>query len=105
MRWTANAVEFGNKVRRAHFTRLCGVKAYTAVWTARIRFVGASVGFTREDCNNLEKPAVRECLRSAGYNGHFPRDVVFGPAIYGGIEWDDAFILMLTEQIKWQWAS
>ena len=78
-RWKQIAGQFATKVRRAQFKRICGLKVYSAVWVAKIRFVGAIIGLTEKECDDIQKPVVQECLRASGINGNFPRDVVFGP--------------------------
>ena len=46
-RWKQVAGQFATKVRRARFTRICGLKVYSVVWVAKLRFVGAFVGLTK----------------------------------------------------------
>ena len=57
-------------------------------------------GIRKKNCDKIERPMVRECLRAAGMNGNFPRKVVFGPSELGGLEWDNFHSLKCTEQIK-----
>ena len=100
MRWTRNAVVFAEKVRRAKFSRVCGWKVFSSIWCAKVRFVAGVIGLGKSELDELQRPVVRECLSSSGFNRRFPRKVVFGPALYGGMEWDDAHTLKCVEQIK-----
>ena len=41
-----------------------------------------------------------QCLPSAGYNRHFPREVVYGPISLGGLEWERCESLQILEKVK-----
>ena len=99
-RWQHTAILFARKVQRAKFSRMAGWKTYSMIWAAKFRYVAGTIGMTRKECDDLQKPVVRECLRASGFCSTFPRWVVFGPTDLGGLEWDNAHSLKCIEQIK-----
>ena len=41
-----------------------------------------------------------QCLPAAGYNRHFPREVVYGPTDYGDMQWESLQAIQTVEKVK-----
>ena len=99
-KWSTEGARFAHKVRHACFTRICGTKMYPSIWLARLRYISSVVGFTAKESSKINNPVVFRCLPASGYNSHFPREVVYGPARYGGLEWETCWSVQIMEKLK-----
>ena len=99
-KWRAEAARFAKKVKTSHFTRTCGSKIYPAIWLAKLRYIAAVVCFTTKDSEKINNQVVFQCLPASGYNSHFPREVVYGPSKFGGLQWESCVSLQIVEKIK-----
>ena len=99
-RWRAEAARFAMKVRKANFTRTCGSKIYPTIWLAKLRYISTVVCFTPKESDKINNQVVCCCLPAAGYNRHFPREVVYGPTKYGGLQWESLRSLQIVEKLK-----
>ena len=77
--------DFGTKVKRANFNRSCGSKIYPTLWVPKFRYVAPVIGLEKTKCDEIDKPVLAQCLPETGININFPRDVVLGSTLYGGI--------------------
>ena len=99
-KWRAEAARFAIKVKKARFRRSCGEKVYSSLWIPRLRYISSVVGFTKKQCAQINNQVVLQCLPAAGYNRHFPREVVYGPARFGGMQWESLRLLQVIEKVK-----
>ena len=99
-KWTMEGIKFAKKVNDANFTRTCGSKVYPSLWISRLRYIAQVVCFTQEQSHQVNVKVVKACLPAAGYNRNFPRKVVYGPQLYGGMEWETCRSLQILEKIK-----
>ena len=86
--WMGQSRAFASKIRQAKFPRICGIRVFPFMWVAKVRYSASIVGYTREQCNKIQSPVVRECLAASGLNSNFPRGVVFTSVRYGGLGWE-----------------
>ena len=57
-------------------------------------------GFYKSQLVNIQKRIIGSSLAVAGYNSKMPRAVVFGHTIYGGMNWESPYSILVFEQIK-----
>ena len=98
--WLQFSREFSTKVQNAHFNRTAGYLAYKSVWIARSRYSASVIGYSTTQLREIQRSITGSCLSAAGYSNKFPRAVVFGPAKYGGMDWDNTLVLSLFEKLK-----
>lgn len=99
-RWKAEAARFAERVKKAKFSRSCGSRVYSSLWTSKLRYVASVVCFTKKESEDINRKVVERCLPASGYNRNFPRRVVFGPVKYGGMAWETCASLQITEKVK-----
>ena len=100
LQWKTYSGEFGNRIRQSQSDRLAGYLAYHAIWIAKFRYSAAVLGFSKSQLSQIQKKIISPCLSVAGYCQKLPRAVVYGPTIYGGMEWDNLNVLFLFEKLK-----
>ena len=99
-RWRAEGARFAQKVKTARFKRIHGDKVYTTMWLSRLRYISPVVCFTEREAVKINNQVIFQCLPACGFNRHFPRAVVHGPARYGGMQWETCWSLQVSEKIK-----
>ena len=99
-KWCSEGARFAHKVKTAKFSRTCGSKVYPSIWLAKLRYISSVVCFNKKEAEKINRPVVFRCLPAAGFNSHFPREVVFGPEKYGGLAWESCWSLQILEKIK-----
>ena len=88
-RWNALSRQYAGVVRRAQLNRQCGNMVYHSLWLPKVKYIAGIVNFKKKQWNNIQSPILNECLACSGYNRRMPRAVVFGPAQYGGMGWEE----------------
>ena len=96
-RWVENANTFAGKLRRGKLGRICGYLAYNNLWIPKVRYVAGLIDFSRSQCNKIQSPVVSAALSTAGYNQKFPRSIVHGPLVLGGMDWESLCTTALIE--------
>ena len=99
-KWKAEGARFALKVKQAKFHRLCGEKIYTAMWLSKVRYISSVVCFSKKQAAAINNQVVYQCLPVCGFNRHFPREVVYGPARYGGMGWENLRSIQILEKVK-----
>jgi len=59
--------------------------AYRTYYLPMLCYPLQTTTFTAHQLKTIQSPSINAILTKLGYNRHFPRDVVFGPAEYGGL--------------------
>ena len=98
--WKLEATRFGTKVKNAGFNRTCGSKLYPTIWLPKLRYISPAVCFTKTQSDDIDRPVVRHCLSATGFSQRFPRVVVFGPTLLGGLQWETCYSTQTYEKIK-----
>ena len=98
--WLSFSREFSTKVRNGYLNRAAGYLAYKAVWIAKFRYSASVIGYSTNQLQEIQQSIVSSCLSAAGYSNKLPRAVVFGPAKYGGMEWENITVLTVYEKLK-----
>ena len=99
-RWKAEGARFAAKIKRAKLRRASGEKIYSSLWLSKLRYISPVVGFTKKQSSDINNPVLRQCLPVSGYNRNFPRQVVHGPAKFGGMEWETLWSIQVLEKVK-----
>ena len=89
---------FGTKVKKAKFDRICGAKIHPVMWVPKFRYIAPVVGFNKAQCDEIDKPIMRQCLPAMGLNRHFPRTVLFGSYKYSGMKLESAYTVKTYEK-------
>ena len=92
--------QFSGKVRRANFNRICGIRLFPFLWVPKFRYSAGVVGYSKRQCEKIEKPVVSACLSASGINQKFPRAVVFCHENSGGLGWENMRQIQVYESIK-----
>lgn len=71
----------------------------TTIWRTLSYPLLATV-FTKEECEEIMRPAIRAALPKMGLNRNFPRDVVFGAKEYQGLGVQHLLTLQSIEPLK-----
>lgn len=98
--WKAYTKNFATTLKYARVDRLTGYQAYKSIWCAKFRFHAPVVSFKSNQLNQIQRGIIGSCLSISGYNSKMPRAVVFGPEIYGGLNWESPYGILVYEQIK-----
>ena len=98
--WKEFSTEFASTVKKAKLDRAGGYHTYNTLWCSKFRYGAPVISFTEKQLNNIQKRIIGPCLAAAGFNSKMPRAVVFGPALYGGMNWTSPFTMHLYEKIK-----
>ena len=98
--WIGKSLKFASKVRTAKFPRQCGIRVYQFIWVPKIRYVSSIVCFTKEQCQKIQSPVIKACLSASGLSAQFPRAVVFGPQLLGGLGWEKGRSIQTFEFIN-----
>jgi hypothetical protein len=59
---------------------------YNTCYIPSISYSGAVGTFSETQCEHIQGIATQRFLASMGYNGKFPKEVVYGPHKLGGSE-------------------
>ena len=70
------------------------------MWVPKFRYIAPVVGFTKVQCDEIDKPIMRQCLPAMGLNRHFPRTVLFGSYKYSGMKLESAYTVKTYEKIR-----
>ena len=95
--WLAKGRAFANTVRTAKFKRVCGLRVFQFIWSAKVRYPMSIIGLTPKQCAKIESPVVSACLSAAGLCRTFPRAVVFAPVHLGGLGWQSMSTIQAQE--------
>jgi len=98
--WKQYTMEYVEKLKISRLDRIGGAYAYTAIWCAKFRFCAPVISFTNSQLTTIQRLIIGTSLSLAGYNSKMPRDVVFGPMLYGGMQWESPLGISLYEQVK-----
>ena len=93
--------ELSRKVMQAPINHWDAWMIYECRYRAIIRYPLPVTMFTKEQCNEIQKPFIHAILPKLGINRNTPRVVVYGPKEYGGLELMD----LRTEQMVNQWET
>ena len=99
-RWRLASHDFGHKVRKAKFDRISGAKIHPIMWIPKFRYIAPIVGFNKDQCDEIDKPIMRQCLPAMGLNRNFPRFVIFGSHQYSGLHLESAYTVKTYEKIR-----
>ena len=58
------------------------------------------IGLEKTKCDEIDKPVLAQCLPETGININFPRDVVLGFTLYGGLQWESLYTIQPYEKIR-----
>ena len=72
---------------------------YRERWLASVGYCLPITQFTCKECNAIQSPLFNAILPKLGFNRHFPRDVIFGPAKYQGKQLDDCATFQYTSHL------
>ena len=98
--WIEFSRAFGNKMKISRLGRMAGYLAYQSIWLAKFRYSAPVTGLTFNQLDAIQKAITSPCLSVAGYCSKFPRAVVFGPQIYGGLSWNNIEVVLIFEKLK-----
>ena len=98
--WKEFTKSFADKLAKARVDRLGGSHAYKSLWCAKFRYIAPVVGLTKHELLQIQKTIIGRSLSASGYSSKMPRAVVFGPAKYGGMQWESPYSITLYEQLK-----
>ena len=99
-KWKTEAMMFAKKVKNARFSRTCGGRVYPSIWMAKLRYIASVVCFTKIQSDTINRRVVTQCLPAAGFNRNYPRRVVHGPRLYGGMGWESCLSVQIVEKVK-----
>ncbi len=68
------------------------------IWIAKYWYSTAVLGFTSYQLEKIKQKIITPCLPVAGYCQKIPRAVVYGPKIFGSMDWDNVKVLFLFEK-------
>jgi len=69
--WMGKSRQFSGKVRRANFNRTCGIRLFSFLWVPKFRYSAGVVGYSKRQCEKIEKPVVSACLSASGSTKSF----------------------------------
>ena len=98
--WLAYSRDFSQRLRGYNLSRRTGDLAYHSVWISKFRYSASVIGYSSNQLSAIQSAIIGACLSVAGYNNKFPRAVVFGLPIYGGMGWENIVGLALYEKLK-----
>ena len=98
--WLDFTKDFAITVRKARLDRLGGYQAYKALWCAKFRYSAPVIGLSKQQLLKIQKQIIGTSLAAAGYSSKMPRAIVFGPSLFGGMQWESPYSILLAEQIK-----
>ncbi len=98
--WKEFSTDFTSTVQKAKLDRSGGYHTYNTLWCSKFRYSAPVISFTETQLTHLQKRIIGPCLAAAGFNSKMPRAVVFGPSLYGGMNWQSPFTIHLYEKIK-----
>ena len=97
--WIGKSACFAAAIKKSKFPRKCGIKIYPFLWVPKFRYSASIIGYTRNQCNQIQRQVVRECLAASGLSRQFPRTVCFGPKRYGGLGWEKLRSVQIYEHV------
>ncbi len=98
--WITHSKDFSQRLKGNTLSRRAGELAYHAVWLSKFRSSASVIGYTSNQLQAIQSTIIGQCLSVAGYNNKFPRAVVFGPAHFGGMGWENILGLSIFEKVK-----
>ena len=66
--------------------------AYMTSWVPAMTYSLSTTTMKEEELRSIQSQATAHFLQKMGFNRHFPREVVFGPSIMGGLDLRDLSI-------------
>ena len=97
--WVGKGITFASHIKKAKFPRKCGIRIYPFLWVPKFRYSAGIIGFTKNQCLQIQRPVIRECLAASGLCRQFPRKICFGPKKYGGMGWESLRAIQTHEHI------
>ncbi len=79
------------------YLKMCNIYAYMRI--VPLGDISLCLSFHKTKLNTITKKIMGPCLAAAGYSSKMPRTVVFGPRLYGGMQWDTPHSILLTSQL------
>ncbi len=95
--WKHFSRNFGIRLSKSQVGRMAGYLAYHSIWLANFRYSAPVLGFTISQLDQIQRIIISPCLSQGGYCNKILRAVVYGPAVYGGMDWENIKMVVLYE--------
>ena len=97
---TAVADNWASRVRSGHLSTSDAWLSLTTTVMKTLEYPLAALTLTKEECDSIMQPLLREGLPKIGLGRTFPRDVIHAPEAYQGIGLRPLFFTMSTRHVK-----
>ena len=80
------AIAWADNIRHGRLDRPTAWTAFRWTITKTLEYPLPATSLTAQECTHILDPALKAALPAAGINRHFPRAIVHGPQLYGGLQ-------------------
>jgi len=87
-------------VKKSKFDRKSRAKIHPIMWIPKFRHIAPIVGFNKDQCDEIDKPIMRQYLPAMGLNRNFPRFVIFGSHKYSEMHLESAYTVKTNKRIR-----
>ena len=98
--WLEFSSNFAKKIRQSRLDRLGGYQSYKAIWCAKFRYSAPAISLSTSQLKKIQQRITGASLAVSGFSSKMPRAVVHGPRLYGGMQWETPYTILIYEQIK-----
>ncbi len=98
--WIEFSSNFAQKIRQSRLDRVGGYQSYKSIWCAKFRYSAPAISLSTSQLKKIQQRIIGASLAVSGFSSKMPRAVVHGPRLYGGMQWETPYTILIYEQIK-----